>query len=313
METAMKTIVITGSKGFVGRNLTEYLQSKNYIIPITRDTINLLDFKETKDFFENNHVDVIIHCANEGGSRKTGYDEKAVDIIANNLKMYDHLESCLTSKMKMISFGSGAQYFKNRNLVNVSEKDIGDFVPSDDYGFSKYAIHKSISNSGNVYSPIIFGLYGKYEDYRFKFISNSIIKNILHMPIVVNQNVVFDYLYLGDFLKIIDLYIENDYANRQFNITPTESIDLVTICKMINNCSNFQSEIIVKNAGLNFEYTANNAVMLEDIGGFQFTSYQDGIRDLYSYYQTNLNFLDIEAIKSDEFMKYCKVNKDEKN
>ena len=89
----------------------------------------------------------------------------------------------------------------------------------------------------NIYNPIIFGLYGQKEDYTFKFISNAILKNILNMPIVINQNVVFDYLYLGDFLRIIDAMIEKDFAYQEFNITPTESIDLVSIAKIINTWS----------------------------------------------------------------------------
>lgn len=309
----MKTIAITGANGFVGKSLIEFFSGKYNIIPITRITFNLLNSYETKQFFESHKVDVIIHCANEGGSRKTGYDKEMTDVVTNNLKMYYHLNSILTPEIKMISFGSGAQYFKARNLEKVGEHSIGDFIPEDSYGFSKYVISKNIDNKDQVYSPIIFGLFGRNEDYRFKFISNAIIKNILKMPIIINQNVVFDYLYINDFLTIIEKYIEHEYKHKQFNITPTDSIDLISIAKLINNCSDFKSEIIVKNPGLNFEYTASNDRMINDIGSFAFTSYEESISQLYHDYKENIGNIDTECIRQDKFIEHCKVKKDEKN
>ena len=161
---------------------------------------------------------------------------------------------------------------------------------------------------GNIYNPAIFGLYGPGEDYTFKFISNAIIKNMIQMPIVINQNVVFDYLFLEDFLKIIDFIIENDCPNKEFNITPTESIDLVTIAEYINRCSTYKSEIIVKNPGLNYQYTGDNARLLENMGhNFTFTSYEKGIEKLYRYYEEHIEELDLETIRSDELLKLCKT------
>ena len=185
-------------------------------------------------------------------------------------------------------------------------------IPSDDYGYSKYVMEKYIrlknQTGGNIYNPAIFGLYGPGEDYTFKFISNAIIKNMIQMPSVINQNVVFDYLFLEDFLKIIDFIIENDCPNKEFNITPTESIDLVTIAEYINRCSAYKSEIIVKNPGLNYQYTGDNARLLENMGhNFTFTSYEKGIEKLYRYYEEHIEELDLETIRSDELLKLCKT------
>ena len=126
-------------------------------------------------------------------------------------------------------------------------------------------VRESSNKPGIIYNPIIFGLYGQGEDYTFKFISNAIMKNLLEMPIVINQNVVFDYLYLGDFLKVMDKLIEEDVPNREFNITPTESIDLCSIVEIINEIGDFKSEVTVKNPGLNYQYTADNTRLLEMI------------------------------------------------
>ena len=236
---------------------------------------------------------------------KTGYTDAARSTLV----------SCAEKDgMKLINFGSGAQYNKARDLVKVKEDTIGTVIPKDDYGYSKYVmseylgVRESSNKPGIIYNPIIFGLYGQGEDYTFKFISNAIMKNLLEMPIVINQNVVFDYLYLGDFLKVMDKLIEEDVPNREFNITPTESIDLCSIVEIINEIGDFKSEVTVKNPGLNYQYTADNTRLLENMGNdFVFTSYKEGIKELYDYYKENLDRLDTEAIRKDELLKYCKT------
>ena len=252
----MKKIAIMGARGFVGKALTAHLQDKYTVYPITREQFSLLDEQAVTEFFEKENIDVVFHCANQGGSRKTGYDVAAPDVIGNNLKMFFNMERCLKDGMKLINFG----------------------------------------------------LYGQGEDYTFKFISNAIMKNLLEMPIVINQNVVFDYLYLGDFLKVMDKLIEEDVPNREFNITPTESIDLCSIVEIINEIGDFKSEVTVKNPGLNYQYTADNTRLLENMGNdFVFTSYKEGIKELYDYYKENLDRLDTEEIRKDELLKYCKT------
>jgi len=278
----MSRIAILGARGFVGKNLVEHLTGKHTVFAITRNEIDLLDEIAVQEFLKEQKIEVVINCANQGGSRKTGYDVQTASVIGNNLKMFFNIERCLTPDMKMINFGSGAQYNKARDLVKVKEETIGDVIPKDDYGYSKYVMSKYIQAKGakNIYNPIIFGLYGQKEDYTFKFISNAILKNILNMPIVINQNVVFDYLYL------------------------------VSIAKIINTCGDHESEIIVKNDGLNFQYTADNTRLRKNIGTeFEFTSYEDGIRELYQYYLSHLDELDLDAVRQDELIKYCKTKK----
>ena len=90
----------------------------------------------------------------------------------------------------------------------------------------------------------------------------------MRLPIDINQNVIFDYLYINDFLKIIELIIENDYNVKEFNITPDDSIDIVSIAKIINQCGSFKSEIIIRNEGYNYQYTGSNKLLKENFPDF---------------------------------------------
>jgi len=314
----MKKIAILGAGGFVGRSLTAYLADKYEVLPVTRKNFSLLDEKAVENFINTEKPDVIINCANEGGARKGGYSE-ATDIVANNLRMFYNIERCMTDDMKLINFGSGAQYNKQRDLINVKESTLGEVMPQDAYGFSKLCMSKYINSQSSkiIYNPIIFGLFGPFEDYTFKFISNACMKNILGMPIVINQNVRFDYLYIDDFLTIIERLIEADPSeipHREFNITTTESITLSEIVDIINKIGKNKSEVTVKNPGLNYQYTGDNSHLLENMGGnYTFLTYEESIRRLYTALESNLENLDTEAIRRDEYIKFCKTKEQEKS
>ncbi len=301
-------ILITGAGGFIGKNLSEYLVANDYnVFSASHKDLELLNEESVKNYIEKNKINFIIHCAATGGSRLTGYDKDKNDVVDANLQMFQNLQSCMTPQMRMISFGSGAEYDKSQPLAKISEADFGKSVPQDDYGYAKYQISKLVEETDNITCLRIFGLYGKYEDYRFKFISNAIVKNLLKMPIVINQNVIFDYLYIDDFLKIVEIFIKTPPKTKCLNITSTKSISLVEIAEIINEISEFKSEIIVKNKNLNNEYTANNEKLLKELGAFKFASYKQGIEQLYNYYKDNLDKLDLECVKKDEYIKHCKT------
>ena len=301
-------IAITGTNGFVGKNLFEYLS--NYydnVYGLTRDIVDLNNYKNVKHFFDNHTFDIIIHCASKGGSRKNNYDADLTDVTKKNLDMFFHLENCLKSGMRMIHFGSGAEYDKSMSCENIAEEDFGRSIPKDGYGFSKYSISKYIEATNKPITCFrIFGLYGKYEDYTFKFISNAILKNILDMPITINQNVIFSFLYIKDLLKIIHHFLKHLPAHKCYNLTPSENVDLKTIAETINLVSRNQSEIIILNSGLNTPYTGSCERLIKELPNFNFTDTKVGIKDLYDYYAANYSRLDLDIIREDPYLKLCR-------
>ena len=302
----MKHVLITGAGGFVGRNLTEHLAGKYQVYPLRHHELDLLDADAVADFFAHNRIDVVVHCAAVGGSRLTRYDANSTDVVEKNLRMFVNLQRSLPKQAHMLHFGSGAEYSKPHYRSKMPETYFDAHVPNDAYGFSKYVISRLIEPQERVTCLRIFGLYGKYEDYRYKFISNSIVKNLLGLPIVINQNVVFDYLFVDDFVKIVDRFMEKRPTQRFYNITPSKSVDLLTVSQLINQISDFQSNTVVLNEGLNTEYSGDNTRMLVELGGFSFTSYAEGIAKLYRYYQSALDTLDTEMIRQDPYLQYCR-------
>lgn len=306
----MKKVAIMGN-GFVGTNIYNYLKSKNY--DVTMASINDFSFlneNDTCNFIKNGNYDVVIHCANYGGSRLTGYDENNnQEVVDTNLAMFKNITKEMREDAVLIHFGSGAQYNKARDLVNINEDKIGEVLPVDGYGLSKIYLSKEMKKRPNSHNLIIFGLYGQGEDYRYKFISNAIVKNLLHQPIVINQNVRFSYLFLDDMMKLIELSCSKGLKNSEFNVTPDESITLIEAANIINEISDYKSPIYIKNDGMNYEYTGDNSRLKENFPDFQFTSYRDGIKKLYAYYKKILPTIDAKEIIDDNFIAFCKTRR----
>lgn len=278
----MKTILITGGSGFIGRNLVEQLGKKYRVLSPSHKDLDLLDSESVDSFFKDNNVDVVIHGALVGGSRKEEAEENALN---KNLRMFLNIIRNKDKFEKMINLGSGAEYDKSKPIIEVKEKNFGNTIPTDDYGLFKYICSKYIETQDNIVSLRIFGLFGKYEDYRYRFISNAICQNLAGLPITINQNVYFTYVYIDDFVKIVDYIINHKVKYKFYNVGNGVKIDLLTIAKIINDVAEKKSKIIVKNSGLNNEYTCNSERLGNELEDFEFNRISDSIRDLYFWYR----------------------------
>ncbi|MCT7635623.1 NAD-dependent epimerase/dehydratase family protein [Aliarcobacter butzleri] len=296
-------IFITGSNGFVGSHLKEYLKEfyTNYklFMPSSKE-LDLSDEKAVDDFIVINKIDVIIHLANRGGGRDT-IDMK--NVTEYNLRIFFNIAKHEKNVKKIISFGSGAEYGKEKPIVNAKEEDYLRALPLDEYGFYKSITSKYIEKSDNIVQLRIFGAYGEYENYRFKFITNAIVKNLLKLPIVINKNVYFDYIYVDDLVKMIDWAMHNETKEKIYNVTTGEKIDLISLANFVNETSDFKSEIKVLNEGLNNEYTSNNQRIMKELKNFEFTSHKIAIQKMREYFKKNLENLDIDCIINDPYLK----------
>jgi nucleoside-diphosphate-sugar epimerase len=312
MADKKQNVLITGARGFIGHNLVEYLNANfkekySLFSPFHKD-LELLKTEMVDNYIESNKIDVVIHAANVGGNRKTGYDAGSTSALNTNLRMFMNLSRSIPRLKKFIFMGSGAEYDRASYVPKMKEEYAGIHIPADDYGLSKLLCSKLCENSVKMVDLRIFGMYGKYEDFEFKFISNSIIKNLMGLPIVINQNVHFDYMYINDGIKIIEKLINMEPKHRAYNLTTGNTIDLLTIAKTIIKLTGIASEIIVNNPGLNVEYSGDNSRLMKELK-YSFTPAEKAISELIEYYKGILPSIDRKTIETDEFLKYCKTKK----
>lgn len=274
-------ILITGTNGFIGRNLKEYFQNRyeNTYYP-KRGDLNLLDSYAVNKYLKVNNFDVVIHC----GVTLTSVEE--------NLKMYFNIEKCSKYFGKLICIGSGAEYNMKNYIPKMREDYFGKYIPSDIYGFSKFVIAKDIENlHRNLYNLRVFGIYGKYEDYKRRFISNNICRLLCGLNISINKNMYFDYLYVDDFARIVEIFINNDAVKRSYNICTGKSIDFLSLAKIINDIDGRKLPIKIKEEGLNPEYSGNNDLFMNEFKKVEFTPPEKAIKELYLWYKDSSNIV----------------------
>lgn len=292
-------ILLTGGTGFIGRNLCDGLKDEYKIFTPRHSELEVSDTDAVRKYIIKNKIKVVIHTAVKGGDL----------VLENILRMYLSIYKNLDLLDKFINFGSGAEYTKTRDLKKVKEIELGEFIPQDNYGLGKLICSQISKDNKKITTILPFGIFGPGEDYRFKFIANSIVKNLLELPIKIKQDVIFDYLYIKDIIPIIKFFLKNQKVSGDFNISTTESISLSQIVDLINKNSKKPSKVQVINKNLNFQYTGSNKKLLKAISYLKITSYEDSIKDFYNYFKKNVETLDKAAIIQDDYLKKSKTRK----
>lgn len=278
-----KQILLTGSSGFIGRNLQEDLEHDYTLYTPTHEELDLLDKHSVEEFFARNKIDIVLHTANRNNTKHTVSE---YDVIHSNLCMFYNLASQQANYEKMIYFGSGAEYGKNRDLNDVCEEDFGAVIPEDAYGLSKYVMAQEALKSEKIFDVCIFGVYGQYEEYNRRFISNAVCRALVKMPITLSQNAMFSYLYINDLSNIIHWFIENKPQEHRYNVTPDAPVSLLELAKTVQQEFDGIPEILVRQEGWKHAYTGSSRKLLSEMGSFRFTSPDAGIRLLRNYYET---------------------------
>lgn len=278
-----KKILILGGTGFIGRNLKEKLKSNYNLYTPSHKELDLLNELEVNKYFKKNKFDIVINAVVIGGSRK---EESEENELYKNLLIFFNIINNKKYFKKYIHFGSGAEYDKSSSIINIKESDFGKRIPKDYYGFFKYVCSQYIQQMNNAVCLRIFGLFGKYEDYRYRFISNAILASLIKKQITINRNVFFDYVFINDFIKIVDYFINHKPKHKFYNIGTGKKIDLFTIARKLNVLVDKKTKIIIKNKGLSNEYSCNNTRLIKELKKFKFTPFDQALKELYFWYKT---------------------------
>lgn len=293
----MKKIFITGSSGFIGRNLKEKFEGKYHLFAPDRKELDLTDQNAVRGYLERNSFDAVIHCANTNDFL---HDASQYDILNRNLQMFFNLESCSGSYGKMIYFGSGAEYGMEHYVPLMDEEYFGTYIPQDPYGFSKYIMSRAIDHDSNIIELRLFGVYGKYEEWQRRFISNNLCRSIKGMDMTINKNTRLDYLYIDDLCGIVGWFLWNNPKYRHYNVCTGNALDLLSIANMINKVTGMQRNVEILEDGWKPEYSGNNQRLMEEISHLQFTPMESAIEELYQYYLENGDFISFETGREED-------------
>jgi len=236
-------ILLTGSNGNIAKMIKKNLESVFDIICITRNEVDLLDYKSIFNYLKDKEFDILIHAAISGGRRTK---EEKGEIVYQNLLMFENLIQFAYKFKFIINFDSGAIYDRSSDIYCRKEEELF-LVPTDYYGFSKYMIYKSSLHYKNVVNFRIFSIFHVNEELD-RFIKSCFLAKHNGTNITIFNDKYFDFMYEDDFIKVLKYYIEQISSDnisfpRTLNLSYTKKYKLSEIANII--LDNKKNQIII--------------------------------------------------------------------
>ena len=227
----MKKILITGSEGFVGKNLIRYL--KNYSFEIIETKDKTLDLKLNESWEKIEKCDYLIHLAGKSFVPKS-WEEPGKFIENNILLITNALEYCRVNKTKLIFLSS----YLYGNCNNLPIKENAPIEATNPYALSKLLSEKLCyfyKNNFQVSNIIlrVFNLYGPGQPK--EYLLSKIINQVKHENIIKVDSLSpkRDYVYIDDLCSAIVKAINYEGNENIFNIGSGKSYSVKEIIDFI--------------------------------------------------------------------------------
>jgi GDP-L-fucose synthase len=295
-DADLTTLLITGASGFIGQNLVEQLRCDYDVTAPLHSELDLGDTDAVRQLFESRRFDVVLHCATVRSNRMAG---EAANLFAINCRMFFNLVRHRSQFGRMLNFGSGAEYDMCHYRPRMREEYFDIHTPIDGYGFSKYVCAKYCEQVPNVTSLRLFGVFGKYEAWQVRFISNACCRVIYGLPITIRRDMLLDYLYVDDLTTLVRWFIEHPAKHRAYNVCTGTPVLLSDLARIVAEVSSRNPAIEVLAPGMGTEYSGDNSRILAEMGGFRFRNLTQSISELYRWYETHQLEIDPALLRFD--------------
>jgi len=305
----MKSILITGAKGFIGSNLSKFFFNHNYqVFGVGKkklDEKNLSFFKnyyigdilddEVKSFLKTEKPDYIFHCAGSS-SIQNSIKDPSNDFNNNTILTFKFLDFIrqFTPQSKFYFFSSAAVY-GNPYSLPINEKQI--INPISPYGFHKFMSENICKEFSKIYSLNvvvlrIFSAYGPnlkrqiFYDLMNKFSNEEKIK------LRGNGKESRDFIHILDLCRAIELIMKKNYQQFEvFNIGSGEEVSIEKLAKIFSNFLKTSKIIefdLNNNEGMPLNWRSD-ITKLENIGFRPIMQLPQGIEDYIGWYKKNCN------------------------
>ena len=256
----MKDIqLVTGSSGFIGRNLVNALKAEFLKVEgfddnnlVVKDWQNLLI-----DKLNSINPSTIFHV----GACSNTLEQNVQYMMIHNYESTKVITDwCLSNNRQMIFSSSAANYGETG------------LYPSNLYGWSKYVAEDYVTKSGGV-ALRYFNIYGPGEE------DKGIMASFLYQAYLKNKLAEKIYLFPGnplrDFVYIKDVIVANRYAKQNFNELRGQYFEVST-----GIASPFEK--VMEIFGLPYEYSKVEQIP----AGYQFYTCGDPTKWMRGWYPT---------------------------
>jgi GDP-L-fucose synthase len=272
----MKKILLTGSTGFVGRNILPYLQREYEVSAPTRLELDLLDEKAVYGYLNKGNFDAVVHLANPTGHNPV---DRADEMLDRSLRVFSGLERCSELYGKMLYLGSGAEYGKHRDISSIKEEEFGEEIPKDAYGFARYIMSELAEGRDNIVNFRLFACCGP-GDPPHKLIPYIIRCIKTGGEIKLKQDVWFDFLYVDDIYPVLKRFIGEPAKYKEYNLCSGKRVLISEIAGEVKRRLGSSAEVVFQKDGLNLEYTGSNVRLRAESEGWEPRSIGESVKEI---------------------------------
>lgn len=241
------SLLFTGHKGFLGRELIPNLRLLDEVVLFDGDLTN---FRELQSYAQKQSVTRIIHAAVRGG-RRNKIDSQ--EILVNNVQATTNV---LNLDLPTVLFCSGAIYNRDFSINCAKEDESLSSFPNDYYGQSKFVSTALARNRAGCNILRFFNVFGPTEGMD-RFISYNISQYIKRKPMKVFSDFEMDFFYVADTLAVLTKWLRGDDLPSELNMVYPEKFRLSEICETINGLANHSVPIEIEQPPKNRNYTGS--------------------------------------------------------
>lgn len=258
-------IAVLGARGFVGRNLTIHLSDKHEVIPVTRETLDMLDPIAVRGFLKEHIFDVVINCA------AVMSNDNSLRDAHNNFGMFMNFYNCSGLYGKFINTASGAEFDRKTNIDRELESTIFNRMPSDSYGWGQNMKARLCARTDGFYNIRIFNCFGKGE------LETRIFPRFLfNRNLEISNDRYFDYFSIQDLQKVVSHCIDHDWPISDVNAVYDEKLKISQVIQKFCEVHDIEPDFKVVSESSN-NYTGSSLSL--NTLGIKLDGLEQGFRD----------------------------------
>ena len=291
-------ILLTGSNGFVGKNIIENPQSKNYkFLTPNSDQLNLLNINSINKYLKKNKPNMIIHTAGYVGGIDKNQKNNTEFFYKNYIIGFNLIFSAYDNNIKKILNLSSSCFYspEAKKPLEISSVGKGTLEKTNfGYALAKLSVHNlcsyfnSIDKNTQYKTLIPTNLFGKFDTYH-KDNSHLISAIIVKLDQLQKSNKIETIDMWGTGKPLREFMFATDFANiifyilKNFSKTPT----------VINIGSGYNKSIL-------FYYKKISEILQKKIKIKKNLNKPDGVKD---------KLLNLDALKKLGWTKYTPFEK----
>ena len=236
-------VFVTGSAGFIGGKLVTYFKSKGHdVVHPVRSELDLTNHEAVNKFFDEQNIDVVVHCAVAGRTNMVTQD---ISIVGETVTMFRNLYSNKHKFKRLVNIASGYEFDHTRPIDLVKEDDINSVIPMPGYGMGKNFVSRCVHLTNNFVNLRLFGMF--HEDQpAIRFFTKL---QTGTGPFTIGEDCLFDFVYLDDTYPMFDLAIQGDLNHKDINLVYEQKYWMGELARKFCEVNNVDREIIVGSKG----------------------------------------------------------------